>query len=109
MEKFLKIFNALSDETRLRIFLLLTRSELCVCELMNILNMKQPRISHCLRILKEAGLIENKREGQRIIYSANPGICKSKLIDELKKEVVLSPEDLKNLKRCRKKEIRKKE
>ncbi|MEO0292592.1 MAG: metalloregulator ArsR/SmtB family transcription factor [candidate division WOR-3 bacterium] len=107
MKKFLKIFNALSDETRLRIFLLLTRSELCVCELMNILNMKQPRISNCLRILKEAGLILNKREGQWIIYSANPEICKSKLIRDLKKEVNLSEEDLKNLKKYLRKEIRK--
>jgi len=38
MEKFIKIFKALSDETRLRIYLLLLREELCVCEIVDSLN-----------------------------------------------------------------------
>jgi len=61
MEATIKIFKALSDETRLHIYLLLLQSELCVCELVNILNMEQSRISHSLRILKEAELINNQR------------------------------------------------
>ncbi|GAG94807.1 unnamed protein product, partial [marine sediment metagenome] len=54
MEAAIKMFKALSDETRLRIYLLLLQGELCVCELVNILNMEQSRISHSVRILKEA-------------------------------------------------------
>ena len=61
MDKFIKIFRALSDENRLRIYLLLSQAELCVCELINILNIEQSRISHGLRILKEAGLIDNHK------------------------------------------------
>jgi len=51
METTIKMFKALSDETRLRIFLLFIQSEeLCVCELVNILNMEQSRISHSIKI-----------------------------------------------------------
>jgi DNA-binding transcriptional ArsR family regulator len=63
------LFKALSDETRLRILNLLREKELCVCELMEVLEMPQPRISHQLRILKEAGLVVDRREGKWIIYA----------------------------------------
>ncbi len=53
MESAIKMFKALSDETRLRIYLLLLQGELCVCELVNILSIEQSRISHSVRILKE--------------------------------------------------------
>ena len=108
MEKFLKIFDALSDETRLRIFLLLTRNELCVCELTNILNMKQPRISNCLRILKEAGLVESEREGQWIIYSVNPITVENEVIQSLKKEVKLPASDRRRIVKCKGESIREK-
>jgi len=106
MEKFVKLCRALSDETRLRIYLLLLKGELCVCELVNILNMQQSRISHSLRILKEAGLVDNQREGKWIIYSANPKIIKNKIIQELKNDVRLSTTDLQNFSKCKKDKIR---
>ena len=65
------MLSALADETRLRMYLLLTKNELCVCELMMIMNMEQSRISHCLRVLKEAGLVESRREGKWIVYFEN--------------------------------------
>ncbi len=108
MDKFLKLFDAFSDETRLRIYLLLAKGELCVCELVNILNMEQSRISHSLRVLKEAGLIGYKREGKWIIYSANPEMSKNKIIQGLKNELRLSDKDLKNLAKCKKEKIREK-
>ena len=80
MEKYLKLFAALSDETRLRIFLILSKGELCVCELTGILDMEQSRISHSLRILKEASLIERRREGKWIVYRTAPGMLKNKII-----------------------------
>jgi ArsR family transcriptional regulator len=52
MQSLVNLFKALSDETRLRILNLLLGGELCVCELMDALQMSQPRISHQLRILK---------------------------------------------------------
>ena len=106
MEKFVKLCRALSDETRLRIYLLLLKGELCVCELVNILNMEQSRISHSLRILKEAGLVDNRREGKWIIYSANPKRLKSKIIQELKNDVILSTTDLQNFSKCKKEKVR---
>ncbi len=106
MRNFVKLLSALSDETRLRIYLLLLKGELCVCELVNILNLEQSRISHSLRILKEAGLIDNRREGKWIIYSANAKMAKNKIIQGLKKEVALAPNDLQNLAECKREKIR---
>jgi ArsR family transcriptional regulator len=68
MKDIVKIFKALADTTRLRIMLLLRRRELCVCELMFILGMEQSRISHHMRVLREAGIAEDIREGRWIIY-----------------------------------------
>lgn len=68
MKNALRIFNALSDPTRLRVVLLLLERDLCVCELEFILRMSQSRISHQLRILRDAGLVEDKRDGQWMIY-----------------------------------------
>ena len=106
MERFIKIFKALSDETRLRIYLLLMQGEFCVCEIVNILNIEQSRASHCLRILKEAGLVNNRRDGVWIIYSANPEMLNSKILQGIKEEINLPPEDLENLERCKKEGVR---
>jgi len=73
METALSIFKALSDETRLRIVNLLFEQELCVCELMEALEMPQPRISHQLSILKAAGLVTDRREGRWIVYRLQEG------------------------------------
>jgi ArsR family transcriptional regulator, arsenate/arsenite/antimonite-responsive transcriptional repressor len=62
MKDAVKIFKALSDPTRLRILMLLLQRKLCVCELVFILKMEQSRISHQLRVLREAGLVETSRE-----------------------------------------------
>ena len=106
MEKMGKLFRALADETRLRIYLLLLKGELCVCELVDILNMEQSRISHSLRILREASLVDDRREGKWIIYSVNPKMSKNEIIQGLKKELKLSPVDLKNFVRCKQERIR---
>lgn len=63
-----RIFKALADSTRLRIMLLLGVRELCVCELMYILGMEQSRVSHHMRILREAGLAEDLRQGRWMVY-----------------------------------------
>jgi ArsR family transcriptional regulator len=106
MEATIKIFKALSDETRLRIYLLLLQSELCVCELVNILNMEQSRISHSVRILKEAGLVDNRREGKWIIYAVNPEIENNGILQGLKNELELPEQDLKNIIKCKEEKIR---
>jgi len=103
-----KIFKALSDETRLHIYLLLLQGGLCVCELEAILKIEQSRISHALRILKEADLISNYKTGKWNIYSANQKLKNNKIIQSLEDELKLFDQDLNNFKKCRKENIRKK-
>jgi len=68
MKALAKVFKALSDPTRLRIVRLLLERDLCVCELMFILRMEQSRVSHHVRVLREAGVAEDIRDGRWIIY-----------------------------------------
>ena len=65
----IKVFKALSDETRIRLLKLLQQRELCVCELMQTLNMTQSRVSRNLGILKDAGLAKDRRDGLWVHYS----------------------------------------
>jgi ArsR family transcriptional regulator len=62
------VFHALSDETRLAIVERLRRGECCVCELMDQLEAAQSRLSFHLRVLREAGLIDVRREGRWAYY-----------------------------------------
>gem|GEM_PF-853278 len=68
MPDILRVFKSLADPTRLRIVRLLLQQDLCVCELMFVLEMAQSRVSHQLRILRDASLVEDVRDGQWIIY-----------------------------------------
>lgn len=63
-----KVFKALSDPTRLTIMCLLLRREMCVCELMVALDAGQSAVSRHLRILRDAGLIIDRREGKWVFY-----------------------------------------
>lgn len=68
-----KVFKALGEPTRLRIVRLLAERPLCVCELVFVLKIEQSRISHHLQILKDAGLVEDRREGRWMIYDIPAG------------------------------------
>jgi ArsR family transcriptional regulator len=68
------ILRALGDDTRLRIFSLLTKAELCVCEIEDILDLSQSLVSNHLAVLRRAGLVESRRDsedGRWIFYRAN--------------------------------------
>ena len=108
MRNYNKLFQALSDETRLRIYSLLFHDELCVCELIAILKMEQSRISHGLRILKEACLIVSHRMNKWKIYSINKKNENNKIVKALKEEVTLSVKDASNLRKCKEENITKK-
>jgi ArsR family transcriptional regulator len=71
MKKLSSVFKALSDETRLRIVKLLENGELCVCHIVAAVDMSQSRISFHLKILKEAGLVKDRREGRWTHYRLN--------------------------------------
>lgn len=68
MKDAVRTFKVLSDPTRLRIMLLLMEKDLCVCELMFILKTEQSRLSHQLKALRHAGMVEDVREGRWMIY-----------------------------------------
>jgi len=65
--------RALADGTRQRIVnLLLEKGELCVCEITGALEMVQPKVSRHLAILREAGVVQDRREGLWIHYRIHP-------------------------------------
>src|SRR5918912_4146167 len=66
-----RLFHALSDETRLSILECLRSGERCVCELTDNLDAAQSRLSFHLRVLKEAGLVSDRREGRWMYYTLN--------------------------------------
>ena len=65
------IFKALGEATRLRIVKLVSDRELCVCEIVAVLGTNQPRVSQHLKVLKAAGILEERKERQRSFYSLN--------------------------------------
>jgi ubiquinone/menaquinone biosynthesis C-methylase UbiE/biotin operon repressor len=68
-----RLLKALADETRLRILHLLAQEELSGTDLMEILNIGQSRVSTHLALLKEVGLVVDRRHGRRSLYSVAPG------------------------------------
>ncbi|SMB86056.1 transcriptional regulator, ArsR family [Desulfonispora thiosulfatigenes DSM 11270] len=64
-----ELFKVFGDSTRIRILSALAISEMCVCDIAALLNMTQSAISHQLRILKQARLIKNRRDGKIVFYA----------------------------------------
>ena len=71
------LFHALSDETRLAIVQRLGSGEKCVCDLQDLLDAAQSRLSYHLKLLKDAGLIADRRAGRWVHYSLVPGALES--------------------------------
>jgi len=69
MRAFVKLFKALSDETRLRILNILLERECCVCEVMQALDISQTRASRNLAVLYEAGFLKLRKDGLWSLYS----------------------------------------
>ncbi len=63
------LLNIISEESRLRLLCVLQKGEHCVCEMMDHVNLSQSLISHHLRDLKDAGIVEYKKKGLRAYYS----------------------------------------
>lgn len=93
IEKYTKFFKALGEPTRIKILKLLADREMCVCELMDVLEMNQPRISQHLRVLKEIGAVKERKQAQWSYYS----LCCDDFNDFIKAFVEFMGEDLKNI------------
>lgn len=62
-------FKLFADSTRISILWALSESEMCVCDLCALLEMKQPAVSHQLKNLKQARVVKTRRDGKVIYYS----------------------------------------
>jgi ArsR family transcriptional regulator, arsenate/arsenite/antimonite-responsive transcriptional repressor len=71
LERAAELFHALSDPTRLSILRRLRMGERCVCDLTDALDAAQSRLSFHLKVLKEAGLVADRREGRWMYYTLN--------------------------------------
>jgi ArsR family transcriptional regulator len=71
LELLLSSFKALSDPLRLEILEILKNQEMCVGDIYKFLNIKQPKVSFHLKILRESSLVNMKRQGRYIFYSLN--------------------------------------
>ena len=64
-----ELFKVFGDSTRIKILYALFEAEMCVCDIAEVLSMTQSAISHQLRLLKQAKLVKNRREGKTVYYS----------------------------------------
>lgn len=69
MHELVKVFRALSDETRIRILKILMERECCVCEVMQALDISQSRASRNLGVLEDAGFVKSRRDGMWVVYA----------------------------------------
>jgi DNA-binding transcriptional ArsR family regulator len=75
-----RLFKALADETRIKIVYALSREELCVCDVAQIIDATVAAASHHLRLLKNLGLARSRKQGKMVFYSLNDD-CIETIID----------------------------
>ncbi len=94
LESMVKCLRALCDENRLRILMLLGERDLCVLEIIAVLEISQPLASSHLAVLREAGLVTSSREGRRIRYALSEEARrggKHKLLQQVAAAVAAEP------------------
>jgi len=69
LQELADFFKVFGEHTRIRILSALYDCELCVCDLVEILGMNQPAVSHQLRVLRSSKIVKYRREGKNIYYS----------------------------------------
>jgi len=100
MSDSVQLFKALADETRLRILNLLCRRELCVCQIVEVLEIGQSKASRHLAHLRHAGLVADRREGLWMYYSLSDpsGELQRQVIEWLKRTEDEVPRGIADLK-----------
>lgn len=77
LQEYAQLFKALGDETRLRMMGLLRHGELCVCDLMEALDLPQSTASRHLSYLKNSQWVVGRRSGKWMYYKLHPDLCNS--------------------------------
>ena len=90
MYKLTNYFKLLSDETRLRIMVLLFHNEFCVCQITGITGISQPNVSKHLARLRDMGLVKDERKEQYTFYSLN---IEEKLFEDILERIVSNVKD----------------
>ncbi len=91
MKKLINFFRAVGEETRVKIILMLFKEEMCICELIEELKLSQSAVSHHVKILKQAELVNDRRNGKWTFYSINKSGFKAHL--ESMQEEFINPID----------------
>lgn len=76
MQEFLAITKALGDENRVRVLMALSAGELCVCQIIELLNLAPSTVSKHMSILKQARLVESTKNGKWVYYRAASNVPK---------------------------------
>lgn len=71
MKNLVNFFKAMGEDTRVKIITMLLKEEMCICELIEKLGLSQSAVSHHVKILKQAELVNDRREGKWTFYSIN--------------------------------------
>ena len=90
MDKLINYFKLLSDETRLRIMVLLYHNEFCVCQMTGVTGISQPNVSKHLARLRDMGLVKDEKKEQYTFYSLN---IEDKLFEDILTKIVSNVED----------------
>jgi ArsR family transcriptional regulator len=85
MDKLTNLFKILSDETRLRMIILLYQEELCVCEISGVLEAPQPRISKNLSKLRDLNLVDDERKERYVFYALRKD---NKVLNKILKDIL---------------------
>ena len=111
MREFLSITKALSDESRVRALMTVKNGELCLCQIIEVLDLSPSTVSKHMNLLQQAGLVERRKEGKwhfyRLANGAASGAAKRALrwtLDELKNEPTVK-EDAHRIRRVRRQDL----
>lgn len=105
MFELVDLMKLLSDRSRLRILMLLTGRELCVCQIMGVLGMSQPLVSRNLSLLHKAGYLDDRRDGKMIFYTVKRRLRKAQrllleVVSDVLKDDRLMAADITSLGEC---------
>jgi DNA-binding transcriptional ArsR family regulator len=104
MERFLLVMSALADKTRLRLLLSLRERELCVCKLVEFVDMADSTVSRHMSILKAAGLVEARKSGRWVHYRMAEGLkgtLQKEILEVVLRQLSNDPELLNDAARLR--------